>query len=147
MCGVQDGLTPLLLAAEHGHIVVVKKLLAAGANVNVESQVCTALRSPPLTAPTTGVKGDGASHHSGVSKRRTRCVWGAQNEVAPLSIAARHGHIVITKKLLAAGADVNAQSEVRTSPLTASTTQGSPPPPPSEACPSSAASASAASAW
>jgi ankyrin repeat protein len=70
-------------------------------------------------------------------------VWGAQNEVAPLSIAARHGHIVITKKLLAAGADVNAQSEVRTSPLTASTTQGSPPPPPSEACPSSAASASA----
>jgi ankyrin repeat protein len=33
--------------------------------------------------------------------------------VAPLSIAAQHGHIVITKKLLAAGADVNAQSEVR----------------------------------
>ena len=39
-----------------------------------------------------------------------------QNGVTPLWSAARNGHIVVTKKLLAADADPNIQCEVHTSP-------------------------------
>jgi hypothetical protein len=88
--------------------VVVKKLLAAGASVNMQSDVrISLLPSRPLEARPSG---DYAAHLAG----RGRC--GVQTGVTPLFIAARNGHIVVTKKLLAAGANPNIQCEVHTSP-------------------------------
>jgi ankyrin repeat protein len=88
--------------------VVVKKLLAAGASVNMLSDVrISLLPSRPLEARPSG---DYAAHLAG----RGRC--GVQTGVTPLFIAARNGHIVVTKKLLAAGANPNIQCEVHTSP-------------------------------
>ena len=49
MCLVlQDGDTPLLLAAQNGHTATVEAMLAAGVDVNVQNEVCTS----PHPAPT-----------------------------------------------------------------------------------------------
>jgi hypothetical protein len=44
--GLQDGWTPLICAAEKGHIVIVDKLLAASADLNIQNEVCAT--SPSL---------------------------------------------------------------------------------------------------
>jgi ankyrin repeat protein len=48
--GVQDGWTPLHLAAQYGHMAVVEVLLAAGAELNAREEVRYP-SSPPLTLP------------------------------------------------------------------------------------------------
>ena len=46
---MQDGSTPLHMAAKNGHTAIVEALVTAGADVNVQSKVCTHSCRPPLT--------------------------------------------------------------------------------------------------
>jgi hypothetical protein len=66
--GVQDGSTPLHMAAKNGHTAIVEALVTAGAEVNVTDKVCTSLHPAPtsrVVSPRVVVCCDGASHHDG----------------------------------------------------------------------------------
>ena len=128
---MQDGSTPLHMAAKNGHTAIVEVLLAAGVDVNVQNKVhippALLFLSPCLPrvcgrgmvaeeavrwyaihlAPTDGVK-----------------VWGVQDGWTPLIHAAANGHFATVEVLLAAGADVNVQQKVGTF----SPTSSAPPP-------------------
>ena len=40
LCTLQDGASPLLVAAEKGHIDVCRLLIEQGANINSQNKVC-----------------------------------------------------------------------------------------------------------
>ncbi len=83
--------TPLQYAAGGGHVVVVKALLAAGANVNAQIDV---------SAPWLGWK-------ACVSGRDARGQTGSEYSMTALHFATMGGHAEIVEMLLAAGASVN----------------------------------------
>ena len=98
--------------------MVTKRLLAAGANVNLESKVCTFLTPFAVLSPRRVRNGCGRQVVCESPDEGGGC--GVQDGRTALYMAAKNGHIWVTKKLLAAGANVNVQSKVRTHiPLTA----------------------------
>jgi len=110
------GSTPLHFAVRGGHVSIVERLLAAGANVNAVAND----RSTPL-------------HYAAKEGHDVTVEWllaaGANvNAVAndgltwvrgltPLHFAVRGGHDVTVERLLAAGADVNAVDSHGSTPL------------------------------
>ena len=128
---MQDGSTPLHMAANNGHTAILEALVTAGAEVNVTDKVhippALLFLSPCLPrvcgrgmvaeeavrwyaihlAPTDGVK-----------------VWGVQHGWTPLIHAAANGLFAIVDALVAAGVDVNVQQKVGTF----SPTSSAPPP-------------------
>jgi hypothetical protein len=70
--GVQGGATPLHVAAADGRTAIVEALLAAGAEVKGQDEVCTALppSAHPLTVFATGVC---ARHGGGGGRQVVRC--------------------------------------------------------------------------
>lgn len=101
------GQTALMFAARAGHADIVTALLARGANPNAATKVGPA---PPFIAPNS-VPGFGFGVgilRGGVPADRGR------REPAPggmtaLLYAARHDHLEVARRLVAAGADVNAK--------------------------------------
>jgi ankyrin repeat protein len=69
---MQDGMTPLHMAAEKGHTAIVDALLAAGAEVNIQSEVCTSL--PPCARLSPCLPCVWARHGGG-GGRGTRLIW------------------------------------------------------------------------
>ena len=108
---------PLIAAASHGHVEVVRLLLAAGADINttagVEPNVIygTALHFAADRGHLAVVQ---ALLAAGASKD-ARSVNGA--EETPLLCAAGSGHLPVVEALLAAGADVQARTARGASPL------------------------------
>ena len=74
--GVQSGVTALLLASENGHPAIVEALVTAGAEVNLQTEVCTSLQpsAQPLTvsAVCVAVRGDRARHGGGGDRQVVR---------------------------------------------------------------------------
>jgi ankyrin repeat protein len=65
---MQDGSTPLHMATKNGHTAIVEALLAAGADLNIQGEVCTSPHPAPtsrVVSPRVVVCCDGASHHDG----------------------------------------------------------------------------------
>jgi ankyrin repeat protein len=101
------GQTALMFAARAGHTDIVSLLLAHGANPNVATTVGEA---PPFVKPNS-VPGFGYGVgiiRGGVPADRGRREP-APGGMTPLLYAARHNHVEIAKRLIAAGADVNAK--------------------------------------
>jgi ankyrin repeat protein len=107
-----DGWTALHLAAFFGHVDVIDRLLAAGADVNARSRNSTA--NTPLHAAVAGGRvaaalrliGTGADVHAVDSGKYT-----------PLHIAAESGQVPVVESLLARGADPHAVDNDDKTPL------------------------------
>jgi ankyrin repeat protein len=88
--------TSLHSAADSGYLMVVEKLLEAGADVGAKNEV----RAPRRRGrPVAG----GGAHNAGPG----------QEGDTPLHLAAQQCHLEVMKKLLAADADVGATNNVR----------------------------------
>ncbi|XP_061190555.1 uncharacterized protein LOC133198482 [Saccostrea echinata] len=106
--------TPLTAACQGGHVIVVKELLMAGADVNQQGK-----RTTPLIAAC-------MYGHMDVVKKLREAGADVNVEVCgdiPLTAACQGGHISIVKELLKDGADVNQQGAFN-SPLLASCKSG-----------------------
>jgi ankyrin repeat protein len=101
------GQTALMFAARAGHADVVAALLARGANPNVATNVGP---TPPFIKPNS-VPGFG--YGVGIIRGGVPADRGRREPtpggMTPLLYAARHDHVEVAKRLLAAGADVNAK--------------------------------------
>jgi len=101
------GQTALMFAARAGHADIVSALLARGANPNVATKVG---ETPEFIKPNS-VPGFGFGVgiiRGGVPADRGRREP-TPGGMTPLLYAARHDHIEVAKRLIAAGADVNAK--------------------------------------
>jgi hypothetical protein len=70
---LQNGVTALLLAAAFGHTAIVDALLAAGADVNVQNEVCTSPH-PALTSRIVSAVGAGVLRRGESPRRRPQGV-------------------------------------------------------------------------
>ena len=130
-----EGETPVMTAARTGNVEVVALLIAAGADVNRVEQTRrqTALMWA-VAQGHTAVVDQLIAHGADVSARSTTrprmmfsdsvngsqydqgFIWN-QGGFTPLLFAARHGHIDAARRLLAAGADIDAAAPTGASPL------------------------------
>jgi ankyrin repeat protein len=109
------GQTPLMFAARAGHAEVVTALLAAGAQPNAATRIGNA---PPFIAPNS-VPGFGFGVgilRGGVPADRGRREP-QPGGLTPLHYAARHDHVEVAKRLLAAGAQIDAREANDITPL------------------------------
>jgi uncharacterized protein len=109
------GQTALMFASRAGHVDVVAALLAAGAQANVATKVGSA---PAFVAPNS-VPGFGFGVgilRGGVPADRGRREP-QPGGLTPMHYAARHDHVEVAKRLLQAGADVNAREANGITPL------------------------------
>jgi ankyrin repeat protein len=109
------GQTPLMFAARAGHADVVSALLDAGAQPNVATRVALA---PAFIGPNS-VPGFGFGVgilRGGVPADRGRREP-QPGGLTPLHYAARHNHVEAAKRLIAAGAQVNAREANDITPL------------------------------
>lgn len=105
---LSDGGTALMIAAYNGHHGIVQQLIKAGADVNAELQFGHSVLTNAI-----------ANGHENCVEvlLEARAInleqRGNYRRDTPLNFAARKGHAGIVKRLLAAGADVNALSHCR----------------------------------
>jgi len=118
---LQDGESPLSVAAFRGHLEVVRALLEENARVNQASQVC-ACASWCARERVMSCSHNEAMHTCSVhvlqrmSKALTctsLCVYGPrQDGSSPLFVAAFGGHLEVVQELLKGGADANQADKV-----------------------------------
>jgi uncharacterized protein len=98
-----DGDTALALAAERGHIELVKVLLKNGADVNAKNL-------NGVTALMRAAENDRAAAVKILLAHHANCDAGDIINCTPLMRAAYRGHVDVVKELLAHGADANARN-------------------------------------
>ncbi|VUC33634.1 unnamed protein product [Clonostachys rosea] len=105
----EDDCSRLLVAVDEGHLAIVERLLAAGADVHSGNWH----RSPIQSAVDNGHLGIVEELlAAGADVNRTD-VYGK----SPLFVAASNGHLAVVERLLAAGADINRMDSYGRSPL------------------------------
>lgn len=150
--GQSDKATPLMFAAQGGHIEAMQVLIDAGADVNRRGNgKVTALMLAASNDKPEAVKLLLAHHAdpNAASPDRTTVLHAAANEddaelcnlllragakvdakningVTPLMVAATRGHAGTVRRLIAAGADVNAANTVGATPLMMAAESGTP---------------------
>ncbi|HLB40235.1 MAG TPA: ankyrin repeat domain-containing protein, partial [Candidatus Babeliales bacterium] len=138
-----DGITALMLAAQHGRAKIVRQLLAAGANPELQAPALgTALTAAALTGHSAIVEKllrAGANVNAQTPDGPTALIVAAQgghmavvqqllaanalvdqpagNGATALMMATRNGHLPVVQQLLAAGANVNFQASNGTTAL------------------------------
>lgn len=110
----------LMLAADNGHEEIVAKLLAAGAEVNIQTIVAYGSLAALIMAAQNGHEGIVAQLLAAGAKVAIKDANGR----TPLMLAAKNNHEGIVDKLLAAGADVNELSGDNRSALMLATIKG-----------------------
>lgn len=95
----QDGATSLFLAAQEGHVTVIRQLMSSGAKVNQPREVSLFSFAS-------------CSSHITVSTASLPCVCVHQDGTAPLWMAAQMGHSEVVRVLLLRGADRDADRQV-----------------------------------
>ena len=94
----QDGSTPLLHAAQKGHLPVVEYLMEKGADMEAKDKYVSGVISLMWS-------------HTYVTHEYTH-LWMYQYGNAPLMIAAREGRLPVVEYLVEKGADMEAKSKV-----------------------------------
>lgn len=107
---LKDGTTPLFMAAQQGHTVIVKLLLNARANVNAKGYKGA---TPLIIAATAGHK----TIVSMLLKHGARVDAPRNDAATALYMAAQNGYLDIVKQLIKAGADVNKRAYKGATPL------------------------------
>ena len=105
--------TPLMFAARSGATAVADLLLAAGADVNAQAKA-GAVPQFRLPASNAGSKGVGIVRGGWPERGERAPVAGGKT---PLLFATRSGHLALTTRLVAAGADLEQSDENGVTPL------------------------------
>ncbi|MBS0619916.1 MAG: ankyrin repeat domain-containing protein [Verrucomicrobia bacterium] len=100
---LENGMTPLFLAAQSGHHHVIALLLSRSARTEIKcsNERCTALHIAALNGHLDAVR-------ALITEENVNCLSG--NGSTPLHFAARNGHIVVVSFLLTNGADTSIEN-------------------------------------
>ncbi|XP_049855556.1 ankyrin-1-like [Schistocerca gregaria] len=117
---------PIHIAAEEGHLDILKALIARGCNVNALAACATPLFNQlerGMTPLHFAVRNADPNLALCLISAGAKVNTENSSKVVPLHLAAQHGHLSVVKALVSANADVNAEDNIKVTPLVSAVAQ------------------------